>query len=58
MKNFLGVYIRPEGKYFLTGGGDDENSMDDFNVDEHLFEENIWPVLSSRLQGFDSLKVC
>jgi glycine/D-amino acid oxidase-like deaminating enzyme len=55
---FLGVYFRPEGKHFIMGGADDDAQIDDFNVDHHLFEEKIWPTMSQRIKGFDSLKVC
>jgi hypothetical protein len=49
--------MRPEGKNFLMGGADEDSQIDDFNVDHHLFEEKIWPIMSQRIKGFDSLKV-
>jgi len=57
-----GVYIRPEGKYFITGCSptlieDHDCHHEDFEVDHDLFESVIWPALESRIEGFEALKV-
>jgi FAD-dependent oxidoreductase domain-containing protein 1 len=46
-----GVWVRPEGNVYITGGaepdeGDGPADPADFDPDWHLFEEVIWPALS------------
>ncbi|TKT82915.1 FAD-binding oxidoreductase [Aquamicrobium sp. LC103] len=56
-----GIYVRPEGSVYITGGAEDEESegpanADDFNPDWPLFEEAIWPVLATRVPAFEAIK--
>jgi len=56
-----GVYVRPEGSVYLTGGaepeeGDGPAALDDFNPDWPLFEEVIWPTLANRIPAFEAIK--
>ena len=57
-----GVYIRPEGAYFLTGfspeeADDPRPADDDFEVDYRYYEEVIWPALAHRIPAMESLKL-
>ncbi len=56
-----GVYVRPEGSVYITGGAEDaatDGPADpaDFEPDWPLFEEAIWPVLATRIPAFEALK--
>ncbi|MFK0692205.1 NAD(P)/FAD-dependent oxidoreductase [Mesorhizobium sp. IMUNJ 23033] len=56
-----GIYVRPEGSVYLTGGaepeeGDDAPDPKDFEVNWPLFEEVIWPVLATRIPAFEAIK--
>ncbi|AZO57392.1 MULTISPECIES: FAD-binding oxidoreductase [unclassified Mesorhizobium] len=56
-----GIYVRPEGSIYLTGGaepeeGDGPADPGDFDVDWPLFEEVIWPVLATRIPAFEAIK--
>ncbi|ESY30577.1 FAD-binding oxidoreductase [Mesorhizobium sp. LNJC391B00] len=56
-----GIYVRPEGSVYLTGGaepeeGDGPADPRDFDVDWPLFEEVIWPVLATRIPAFEAIK--
>jgi FAD-dependent oxidoreductase domain-containing protein 1 len=56
-----GVYVRPEGAMYITGGAeseDDETAADtaDFEPDWTLFEEVIWPTLAARIPAFEAIK--
>ncbi|MER9391013.1 MULTISPECIES: FAD-binding oxidoreductase [unclassified Mesorhizobium] len=56
-----GIYVRPEGSVYLTGGaeleeGDGPADPRDFDVDWPLFEEMIWPVLATRIPAFEAIK--
>ncbi len=56
-----GVYVRPEGSVYITGGAEDaatDGPADpaDFEPDWPLFEESIWPVLAARIPAFEALK--
>ncbi|WP_269931825.1 NAD(P)/FAD-dependent oxidoreductase [Aminobacter sp. HY435] len=56
-----GVYVRPEGSVYITGGAESEDSEQaadpqDFNPDWPLFEEVIWPVLATRVPAFEAIK--
>lgn len=57
-----GVYVRPEGSVYLTGGAesyDDDGPADpaDFEPRWELFEETIWPVLATRIPAFEAIKM-
>ena len=57
-----GVYVRPEGSVYITGGAEDEAGAQaadpaDFEPDWPLFEEQIWPVLATRIPAFEALKL-
>jgi FAD-dependent oxidoreductase domain-containing protein 1 len=56
-----GIYVRPEGSVYLTGGaepeeGDGPADPADFEPDWALFEEVIWPVLATRIPAFEAIK--
>ncbi|MER9695728.1 FAD-binding oxidoreductase [Mesorhizobium sp. M0179] len=56
-----GIYVRPEGSVYLTGGaeleeGDGPADPRDFDVDWPLFEGVIWPVLATRIPAFEAIK--
>lgn len=56
-----GVYVRPEGSMYITGGAESEDGEpaadpQDFNPDWGLFEEVIWPALATRVPAFEAIK--
>lgn len=56
-----GVYVRPEGSVYITGGAepyetDAAADPADFEPDWSLFEETIWPVLATRIPAFEAIK--
>lgn len=56
-----GIYVRPEGSVYLTGGAESEAGETaaeptDFEPDWPLFEEVIWPVLATRIPAFEAIK--
>ena len=55
-----GVYLRPEGRHFLTGLSpplSEEPRDMDWEVDYAWFEERIWPLLAERVPVFEAIKV-
>lgn len=57
-----GVYVRPEGSVYLTGGAEPEDGdgvadTDDFEPSWSLFEDVIWPVLATRIPAFEAIKM-
>ncbi|MDI6028251.1 FAD-binding oxidoreductase [Corticibacterium sp. UT-5YL-CI-8] len=56
-----GIYVRPEGSVYITGGAESEDGegpadAGDFDPDWSLFEETIWPVLATRVPAFEAIK--
>ncbi|MBA3446824.1 MAG: FAD-binding oxidoreductase [Pseudaminobacter sp.] len=56
-----GIYVRPEGSVYITGGaepeeGDGPADPADFDPEWPLFEETIWPVLATRIPAFEAIK--
>ena len=56
-----GIYVRPEGSVYITGGAESEDGEEpadpsDFEPDWPLFEETIWPVLATRVPAFEAIK--
>ena len=56
-----GVYVRPEGSVYITGGAEPHETdaaadPADFEPDWTLFEETIWPVLATRVPAFEAIK--
>ncbi|MGE3306715.1 MAG: NAD(P)/FAD-dependent oxidoreductase [Rhizobiaceae bacterium] len=56
-----GVYVRPEGSVYLTGGaepeeGDGPADPTDFEPRWDLFENVIWPTLATRIPAFEAIK--
>jgi FAD-dependent oxidoreductase domain-containing protein 1 len=56
-----GIYVRPEGAMYITGGAEPEEADQtadpaDFGPDWGLFEEVIWPVLATRVPAFEAIK--
>ncbi|CAF1172026.1 unnamed protein product [Adineta steineri] len=57
-----GVYFRPEGlnNTYICGcspNEDNDKSENNLEVDYSVFEEQIWPVLASRIPSFETLKL-
>ena len=55
-----GIYVRPEGPWFLTGLASDpdlEADPDDFDTDHALFEQTIWPLIAHRVPQFERARV-
>lgn len=57
-----GIYVRPEGSVYITGGAEDEAGEQaadptDFEPDWNLFENDIWPVLATRIPAFEAIKM-
>ena len=55
-----GIFVRPEGRYYICGTTPSaENAPDDFGleVDYGLFDDVIWPALAHRIPGFERLKM-
>lgn len=60
MIDTTGVFIRPEGRFFLTGCPPVEDpgvDWDDFTPRHEEFEEIIWPALAERSEAFEAIKV-
>lgn len=62
MVDTSGVYIRPEGDYYISGvgpGADRDLAVETDDLDPHydLFEDVIWPSLYNRMPGFDAIKM-
>ncbi|MCO5147294.1 MAG: FAD-binding oxidoreductase [Aquamicrobium sp.] len=56
-----GIWVRPEGAAYITGGAETEEGEgpadpDDFEPDWHLFEEAIWPALAARIPAFEAIR--
>jgi FAD-dependent oxidoreductase domain-containing protein 1 len=57
----LGVWFRPEGRFFLCGKSPEESQeppigdLDD--IDHAFFEQAVWPQLAARVPAFESVKV-
>ena len=56
-----GIYVRPEGSVYITGGAEPEEGdiapdPKDFEVNWPLFEEVIWPALATRIPSFEAIK--
>lgn len=56
-----GIYVRPEGGVYITGGAEDHETDGpadpaDFEPDWALFDERIWPVLAARIPAFEALR--
>lgn len=55
-----GTYVRPEGRYFLTGSppaDDPAVDYDDFTPRHEEFEDIIWPALAERSPAFEAIKL-
>jgi glycine/D-amino acid oxidase-like deaminating enzyme len=57
-----GIYVRPEGSVYISGGAEDEEDEvaadpTDFEPEWPLFEEVIWPVLAQRIPAFEAIKM-
>lgn len=57
-----GIYVRPEGQVYITGGAEDmelDQAADpaDFTPDWSLFEDRIWPTLAERIPAFEAIKM-
>lgn len=55
-----GAYFRPEGDGYIAGispPADQDPTCLDFNVQHHLFEEILWPILAERVPAFEALRL-
>ncbi len=57
-----GIYVRPEGSVYITGGAESEDGEQaadpaDFEPQWELFEEVIWPTLALRIPAFEAIKM-
>jgi glycine/D-amino acid oxidase-like deaminating enzyme len=57
-----GIYVRPEGSVYITGGAEEEAGEQaadptDFEPDWSLFENEIWPVLATRIPAFEAIRM-
>jgi len=55
-----GVYVRPEGDYFITGVSpmaENDPECFDLDIEYDLFEEVVWPSLAERIPAFAAIKV-
>jgi FAD-dependent oxidoreductase domain-containing protein 1 len=56
-----GVWLRPEGRGFLSGApprGDDVDDAPLDAIDHTQFDEQLWPTLAARIPAFEALRVC
>lgn len=55
-----GVYCRPEGAGYLCGSAPpadaDPDADADFEVDYQFFDDQVWPVLATRVPAFEAIK--
>src|SRR5690606_11779668 len=56
-----GVWVRPEGSVYITGGAENEDGEGpadpaDFDPDWSLFEAVIWPTLATRIPAFEAIR--
>ncbi len=55
-----GVHFRTDGRYYMAGGGPDQNpavDVDDFDADHSLWEEKFWPIIAHRIPQFERIKL-
>lgn len=56
-----GVHVHQEGaNYYQAGGHSDIDpavDYDDFHMDHSLWEQQIWPILATRIPQFEAIKV-
>jgi glycine/D-amino acid oxidase-like deaminating enzyme len=55
-----GIFLRPEGRHFLTGTSPEEHEepqVMDWEVDYSYFEDNIWPIIANRYPVLEAIKV-
>ncbi len=57
-----GIWWRPEGSVYITGGAEVEEGEQaadpaDFEPEWGLFENDIWPVLATRVPAFEAIKM-
>lgn len=55
-----GAYFRPEGEGYLCGiapSPEQDTECHDFEVQHSLFEEVLWPILATRVPGFEALRL-
>jgi len=55
-----GLYVRPEGRYFLAGAPHESGSPSEqqtLAVDNDAFESEVWPILAARVPAFESIRL-
>jgi glycine/D-amino acid oxidase-like deaminating enzyme len=55
-----GVWIRPEGEFFICGVSppqENDPRATDFEVDYALFDDVVWPMLAHRVPAMEALKL-
>ena len=56
----LGVHMRTDGRYYMTGCPPDDDTaadFDDFQMDHGIWENKVWPAIASRVPAFEQVKV-
>lgn len=55
-----GLWFRPEGDRFIAGYSPDPDpqvSLEDFDVDLRVFEDQLWPMLARRVPAFEEARL-
>lgn len=55
-----GVWVRPEGKLYISGVSppeEEDRDCEDLELDYRLFEEVVWPTLAHRVPAFEAIKL-
>lgn len=56
--DYSGVYIRREGRYYLSGLSPTvDPDCPDFNIEHEFFDNEMWPLLAGRVPALERLKV-
>jgi len=56
-----GVHVRQDGRTTYLAGGHAEHdpaaAFDDFEMDQALWQDHIWPTIAARIPAFEAIKV-
>ncbi len=56
----VGVHMRTDGRYYMTGCPPDNDpaaDFDDFQMDHSVWEDKVWPAIANRVPAFEQVKV-